>query len=164
MVLHIDLKEYCVIITTMAYDYDDKDVGILRLLMRNTKRSHREIAKELRIHPNTVMERIRRLEAAGVITGYSATIDYKKLGYGVSAVIQIDIEGRTEVAMKKIARLPFVHHAYRTTGEYDGIAIVVCRDIEELGKLVNEINSTEGVQRVNTKIVLAAFPGAPDFV
>ncbi len=141
----------------MAYDYDAKDVGILRLLGRNARLSSREIAKELKIHPNTVIERMRRMEKEGVITRYTAVFDFRKLGYAITAIIQIDIEGKTDVAMRKVAKMPYVHHAYRTTGEYDGIAIVTCKDIDTLGRLVNDINSVEGVQRVNTKIVLGNF-------
>ncbi len=147
----------------MEYDYDEKDIEILRLLGRNARLSYREIAKELKMHPNSVMERIRKMEKAGVIVKYNVAVDYKKLGYGVTALIQIDIEGKTDVTMKKIAKLQFVQHAYRTTGEYDGIAMVRCTDMECLGKLVNDINSVEGVQRVNTKIVLASFKDHADF-
>lgn len=147
----------------MVYDYDGKDLEILRVLGRNGRLSYREIAKELKMHPNSVIERIRKMEKAGVILKYNAAIDYKKLGYGITALIQIDIEGKTDVAMKKIARFPFVHNAYRTTGEYDGIVIVRCTDMDCLGKLVNDINSVEGVQRVNTKIVLASFKDHPEF-
>lgn len=145
---------------SMAYECDDKDVAILRVLSGNSRLSFREAAKRLKMHPNSVMERVRRMEREGVIEKYTIRPNYRLLGYKVTAVIQVDVEGNTDSAMKKIARFPCVENAYRTTGEYDGIAIVVCREIDDLGRLVNEINGVEGVQRVNTKVVLSEFRGA----
>lgn len=148
---------------SMVFDYDEKDVEILRILSNSARLSFREMAKRLGMHPNSVIDRIRRMEKEGVIEKYSIVVNYAKLGFGVTALIQIEVEGKTDTAMRKVARLPCVHEAYRTTGEYDGIAIVVCRSIDELGRLVNSINGIEGVQRVNTKIALAGFGGNPEF-
>lgn len=147
----------------MIFDYDDKDVGILRLLSGNSRISYREMAKKLGMHPNSVIERIKKMEKEGVIEKYTVNVNYKKLGYGITALIQVDVEGKTEPSLKKIAKIPFVQSAYRTTGEYDGIVMVVCRDMDELGRIVNEINDVEGVSQVNTKIVLSDFKGCPEF-
>lgn len=144
----------------MAYDYDEKDAAILRVLCTNARLSYREIAKQLKIHPNTVIERMKKMEKYGVIERYISVIDHKKLGYGITAMIQVDISGKADNAMKKIARLRCVHDTYRTTGEYDGVVFAVCRDIDEMGRVVNEINEVDGVQRVNTKVVLDAYPGS----
>ncbi len=147
----------------MEYDYDEKDVAIIRTLVSNARLSCREIAKRLKLHPNTVIERMGRMEEAGVIERYSAMISHEKLGYGVTAMVQVDVEGKTDDALKKIAKVPYVHETYRTTGEYDGIALIRCRDMNDLGKATNDINEIHGVQRVNTKIVLGSYPGTCEF-
>jgi Lrp/AsnC family transcriptional regulator, leucine-responsive regulatory protein len=146
----------------MAYETDDKDVAILRVLGANSRLSFREIATKLGMHPNSVIERVRRMERAGIIEKYGLVVNSKLLGFRVTAVVQIDIKGRSDIAMRRISRLPFVREAYRTTGEYDGLVVVVCRDIDDLSRLVNDINGVDGVQRVNTKIALTEYRGGGD--
>ncbi|MFA5077185.1 MAG: Lrp/AsnC family transcriptional regulator [Candidatus Micrarchaeia archaeon] len=143
----------------MGFEYDEKDVGILRLLDENARMPYREIAKRVRMHPNTVIERMKRMEEEGVIERYAPVLNYKKLGYGIIAIIQVDVEGDPHRVMKNIGKQSFVHYAYGTTGEYDGIVVVICKDIEMLNSITGEIAVVPGVQRVNTKITLEQFGG-----
>lgn len=150
----IKIMDECIF---MVYKYDEKDVEILRFLCINAKLSSRKLAQKLGMHPNSVIERIKKMEKAGIIRKYTTLLNVKMLGYKIKALIQLEIKGNTDVVMKKIVKLPFIQNAYRTTGEYDGIVKVICRDMDDLGRIVNEMNGVEGVQKVNTKIVLAEF-------
>ncbi|MDD5337231.1 MAG: Lrp/AsnC family transcriptional regulator [Candidatus ainarchaeum sp.] len=141
----------------MAIEYDEKDVGILRILDENARLSYREIAKRMRMHPNTVIERMKRMEKGGAIERYAPVVNYKKLGYGIIAIIQVDVQGDPHKVMKSVGKHGFVHYAYGTTGEYDGIVVVVCRDVDMLNAITGEIAVIPGVQRLNTKIALEQF-------
>lgn len=141
----------------MGYKYDERDVAILTLLDENARLSYREIAKKLRMHPNTVIERIKRMEREGVIERYSVVVNYRKLNYEIISIIQVDITGKPDEVIKNVAKVGYVHRVYQTTGEYDAIAIVVCKNINALSKITASISGIPGVQRTNTKIVLAEF-------
>ena len=71
----------------MKEEYDEKDLAILRELRNDCKRSVREMAKKLAIHPNTILQRIKKLEKEKVIIKYMAEIDYRKLDYDLHALI-----------------------------------------------------------------------------
>ena len=147
----------------MGFDYDEKDMKILRLLSENSRLSFRQIASRAGLHPNTAISRIKRMEEAGVIEKYTLKANYGKLDYLVRAVIQVDIQGQADVAARKIAKLQGICEVYRTTGEYDVFAIAVCKQVEDLNTLINAIGSMPEVQRTNTKIVLETFDPNPEF-
>ena len=147
----------------MGFDYDEKDMKILRLLSENSRLSFRQLASKAGLHPNTVISRIKRMEEAGVIEKYTLKMNYRKLDYLVRAVIQVDIHGQVGAAARKIAKLPGIREVYRTTGEYDVFATAVCRQVEDLNTLINAIGSMPEVQRTNTKIVLETFDSNPEF-
>jgi DNA-binding Lrp family transcriptional regulator len=65
----------------VAVELDEIDLAILGELIEDARRSYREIAKRLNISVGTVAARVKRMEALGVIKGYSAMVDYEKLGY-----------------------------------------------------------------------------------
>ncbi len=137
---------------------DRKDLEILRLLQRNCKLSVREIAKRLKIPSSTVYARINKLEEKGVITGYHAKVDEKKLGYGVKAFILVSYTPmpipQEEVA-NKIAALPQVQGVYIISGEWDMIVEVIEKDVESLGDFViKKLRNIEGVSKTLTCVVL----------
>ena len=137
---------------------DRKDLEILRFLQRNCKLSVREIAKRLKIPSSTVYARINKLEEKGVITGYHAKVDEKKLGYSVKAFILVSYTPmpipQEEVA-NKIAALPQVQGVYIISGEWDMIVEVIEKDVESLGDFViKKLRNIEGVSKTLTCVVL----------
>ena len=137
---------------------DEKDIELLRLLQEDCKRSMKELSKRLGLPISTVYTRIKRLEKEGVIKGYTALIDEKKLGYGVRAFILISYAptkvSQIEVA-KKLAEFPQVLGVYIITGEWDIILEVIEKDVESLGEfVVNKLRSIKGVDKTLTMAVL----------
>jgi DNA-binding Lrp family transcriptional regulator len=142
---------------------DTTDQRILEELKLNCRRSYRELANATGISPATLIERIRKLEKEGVITGYSVNFDFLKLGYEFMAIVQISIQGDLLKIEEKIGNLKGVAAIYDTTGQYDAIAILMCKSRSELSALVKKILAVQGVEKTNTNIVLNVLRRLSDF-
>lgn len=142
---------------------DSTDQRILLELKQNCRRSYRELAASTGISPATLIERIKRMEKEGVITGYSANFDYLKLGYEFMAIVQIGIRGDLLKIQEKIANLKGVASVYDTTGQYDSTAILICKNRSELSALVKKILNIPGVEKTNTNMVLNVVKRIVDF-
>ncbi|MEM2917116.1 MAG: winged helix-turn-helix transcriptional regulator, partial [Candidatus Bathyarchaeia archaeon] len=70
---------------------DETDVKILKTLLLNARLSNRQIAKKIGVSVGTVLSRIKLLEKAGIIKGYSAIIDHEKLGYELTVLTEITV-------------------------------------------------------------------------
>ena len=117
-------------------ELDELDKHILAELRRNCRRSYRELAKAIDISPAALIERMKRLEKKGYILGYSANLDFLKLGYEFAAAVQISIShGALLDVQEKISKLAGVAAVYDMTGEYDSLAIVMCKSRAELSAL-----------------------------
>jgi DNA-binding Lrp family transcriptional regulator len=142
---------------------DETDQRILQELRRNCRRSYRELAQSAGMSPAALIERVKRLEEQGIVTGYSANFDYLKLGFEFMAVLQIGIAGDLLEVQQKISKLGGVAAIYDTTGQYDSVAILMCKSRNELSSLVKKILATKGVQKTNTNIVLNVVKKLQDF-
>lgn len=142
---------------------DKTDQRILLELRQNCRRSYRELAASTGMSPAALIERIKRLENEGVITGYSANFDYLKLGFEFMAIVQISMSGDLLKIQQKISRLGGVAAVYDTTGQYDAIAILMCKSRNELSGLVKKILGVPGVEKTNTNVVLNTVKKLQDF-
>lgn len=143
---------------------DETDKRILRELWRDCRRSYRELSAVLSMSPSALIERIKRLEASGVITRYSADMDYLKLGFEFMALVEISISGSDLLAVeKRIAQIPHVAAVWDTTGEYDAMAVLMCRSRSELSATVKKILAMESVDKTNTNVVLNVVKRLSDF-
>lgn len=147
-------------------ELDEKDGKLLEILAKNCKMSTFEISKKTGMPVTTVHNRIKRLEAAGVITGYSAITDKKKLGKTVLAYMLVTVTyhvapGKTisQVELtKKLASLEEVEEASIVTGETDIILKVRVADIDALNNFIIErLRKIEGIRRTRTLIALQSF-------
>ncbi|MDE1726632.1 MAG: Lrp/AsnC family transcriptional regulator [Thaumarchaeota archaeon] len=134
---------------------DDLDRRILEELLKNSKRSYRQLADELKIAPGTVLKRIKDLESSGIIKSYSVVIDQSKLGSQIIAIIEIlSSGGKLEEMGKKLSKLPNIYCVYETTGSPDVIIIGKFRDTDELSKFARYLLGLPSVSRTNTHVVL----------
>ncbi len=145
-------------------EIDGVDRRILHELRLNCRRSARELASELGVSPSSLIERLKKLEKAGVITGYSANLDYLKLGYEFMALVQISIShGKILDVQDKVSKLQGVYAVYDVTGSQDSVAMVMCRNRAELSSLVKKILSTPHVEKTNTSIILNVVKDTNEF-
>ena len=136
---------------------DDTDYGILSILMQDAKTPYAEISKQLSISTGTVHARLKRMNDLGLINGTHLSVDYKLIGFDVTAFLGIYLEKSDlyDTVSKELKRIPEVVSAHYTTGVYSIFAKVVCRDTEHLRSVLsNSIQSVKGIQRTETFISL----------
>jgi DNA-binding Lrp family transcriptional regulator len=134
---------------------DEVDRKILSELLRDCRRSYRSIARRAGVSVGTVLSRIRRLESAGVIKGYSAILDHDKLGYQLTVLAEITVsKGKLLEMEKAIGELPNTCAVYDVTGLTDAVVLAKFRSREELSKFTKSLLSMPFVDRSNTHVVL----------
>ncbi|MFA6035927.1 MAG: Lrp/AsnC family transcriptional regulator [Candidatus Micrarchaeia archaeon] len=149
---------------TEQMELDDADRRILSELRRNCRRSFRELGKALDMSPATLIERVKKLESAGYLQGYSANLDFLKLGYEFMAIVRITmLHGALLEVQQKISKLPGVAAVYDVTGDYDSMAIVMCKSRGELSRLVKKILAIPHVEKTNTSLVLNVVKDLHEF-
>lgn len=134
---------------------NSQDQKLLMLLRQNARASITELAKAMHVSRSTVQNRIARLEAGGVIRGYSVQLGGEFSARQVEAHVSIKVfqklTGRTNAALEGISQ---VSQLFSVSGEYDLIAIVQAQSLEELSAVLDDIGNLEGVERTNSAVVL----------
>lgn len=132
-----------------------QDQQLLLRLRQNARSSISDLARALNLSRSTVQNRIARLEASGVIRGYSVQLGGEFSDNQVEAHVSIKVvqklTSRTNAALEHISQ---VVQLYSVSGEYDLIAIVQAQSLEELSAVLDEIGNLEGVERTNSAVVL----------
>lgn len=134
--------------------FDDLDEQILGELSKNSRRSYNQLASVLGISPNTVLKRVKDMESRGIIKNYSLVVDHKKLGYDITAIIEITVTQNLAELEKKMAQISNIYEVYDTTGTSDCIVVGSFKNTSELGRFTKELLDNPSVYRTNTHIVL----------
>ncbi len=146
---------------------DIVDVSILRELKNDCKQSYRTLATKLGVHPNTLMQRIKKLEKEKVIIGYHADIDYRKLGYDYHGVSMIRTKKSkiTESMWEfdDIKKIPELEALYTVTGQYDAIAVIRVKNREQLVEVLKRMQQNLMIAKTNTQIILSTFKRPSDY-
>jgi DNA-binding Lrp family transcriptional regulator len=134
---------------------DDLDRQIVAALRAEGRLSMRALAARLHVSRANVYARVSRLEKTGVITGYSATIDPRKCGYGLSAYIFLKIAQQSwQRVGSQVLSIPAVDHAALVSGEHDIMLLVRTRDAAELRDLVlTELQAMPEVGATQTVLI-----------
>ena len=139
------------------HELDHLDRQILSILMKDAKMPYTDIARQLDVSGGTVHVRMKKLEETGVVTGARLEVDEAKLGYDIISFIGIFLEKSSlyEDVIDQVSSIPEVVNAYYTTGNYGIFAKVICKDTDDLRKLLSEkIQAISGIQRTETFIAL----------
>ncbi len=146
-------------------DLDATDARILEALIDDARISIAELARTVGLSPPSVSERIKRLEEAGVIEGYTLRINPKALGLPLAAWLRIrPIPGQFHKVAKILQRLPEIVECDRITGEDCFIARAHVRSMDDLGKLIDQVipyamTNTSIIQSSPVKRRLPPIPG-----
>jgi Lrp/AsnC family leucine-responsive transcriptional regulator len=140
---------------------DRIDRRILDILAGEGRISWKELADRVHLAPSSVADRVRRLEAAGVIRGYGALIDQAALGRDVRAVVDVALPPglAPEEFERRLARRDEVTHAMYVTGPADYTIIVECAGAGGLDEFVRWLKTDAGVARTESKFVLRPVLG-----
>jgi DNA-binding Lrp family transcriptional regulator len=137
------------------FQLDDIDRKLLKELLMNSNRSQRELAKTIGVSTATVINHIQRLESAGVIKDYTVMLDYERLGYELTAIVEMTVSrGKLIEVEKAVSKLPYVCAVYDITGEIDAIIIAKFRNRQELSEFPKALLGMPDIQRTNTHVVL----------
>ena len=134
---------------------DKLDYNILLALNTNARKSFRHIAKELKVSISTVSNRVKRLEDNGIIERYIPVVNKEKIGYDLTAVINIKLtHGKLIEVQEKISKDNRVSAVYDITGDWDSLIIAHFKDRRDLNSFIKKILSMDYVERSNTQLVL----------
>ena len=139
---------------------DKTDRQILALLRENARMSNLELAESVNLSPTPCARRVKQLEDAGIITGYSVTTDPRKLGYQLSVYIAISMDKHTAERFsnfeKKLREFPEVVSCSIVTGRSEDYLIkALVKDMAHYEEfLLHRLNRIEGIAQVHTSFEL----------
>jgi DNA-binding Lrp family transcriptional regulator len=138
---------------------DEIDERIVALLRENARRSFQDIGEHVSLSAPAVKRRVDRLEAAGVIRGYTATVEPTAFGWHSHAFVELFCEGRMSGAevSAAVSKHPEVEGAYTVAGSPSAILHVRARDTQHLEQALERIRETAGVTRTETQVVLSTL-------
>jgi DNA-binding Lrp family transcriptional regulator len=135
------------------------DHRILQLLAAEGRVSWRELAQRVGLSLTPTLRRVRRLEAAGYISGYTARFDETRLGGGISVFISVTLERQTEEKLKvfeeRIARVPEVMSCFLMTGGADYLLRVLVTDLASYQQfLLKTLTRSPGVAHIQSSFAI----------
>jgi len=140
-------------------DLDSMDHRILEVLRREGRISMLDLADRVALSPTPCARRVKRMEEAGVITGYGAQIDRRALGLQVCVLVSVRLarhgpEG-TQQFLSAVARRPEITECLLVTGNLDYMLRIWVRDIEALGVFIRDVlQSIPAVAETTTMVIL----------
>ncbi|MBI2111811.1 MAG: Lrp/AsnC family transcriptional regulator [Nitrosarchaeum sp.] len=136
-------------------ELDKTDERILKNLMVDARLSARQLALKLGISTVTVLSRIKKLEREKIIKGYTALIDHEKLGYNLTAIIEIIAKKDKIIDMEvEISKIENVCGVYDITGNTDTLIIAKFKSRNELSEFVKGLATIPNIENTITHVVL----------
>lgn len=141
---------------------DETDKKILELLQKNGRITNAKLAATVGISPPAMLERVRRLETAGVISQYTAVLDREKIGLEVMAIVSISLAAHelesSDRFREKLLSLDEVLECHQVTGEDDFILIVVLENIKSYSEFaMKKLAAIPGIQKFKSSFVLSTL-------
>ena len=138
---------------------DDVDRTIVALLRENARRSFKDIGEHVHLTAPAVKRRVDRLEADGVLIGYTAIVDPAAFGWQAEAFVDLYCEGRMpgDAIRRAVEREPGVVSAHTVAGEASAMLHVRAADTKDLEAALERIRSTDGITRTVTEVVLSTL-------
>jgi Lrp/AsnC family leucine-responsive transcriptional regulator len=142
---------------------DHRDLGILTVLQEDARATYSDIAKRVGLSPSSVHQRVRKLEATGVIRGYRAVVDLEALGLFVTALVALmPLDPRQPDDLPdRVLELPEVEACYSVAGEANYILKVRTRTTADLEDLLRRLREKAGVQTRTTIVLSTPFEDRP---
>ena len=144
----------------MYFDYIDKT--LLEELQANSRITNAKLAKCIGLSPSSTLERVKKLEASGIIEKYITLLNPEKAGYSCFTFVEVKLarHGETPVEdfINSIAHIPEVLECHHITGEADFLIKVATKDIPAYEELIlHQLSALTNVQTMKTSVVLSTF-------
>ncbi|ELZ80287.1 AsnC family transcriptional regulator [Haloferax elongans ATCC BAA-1513] len=135
--------------------YENLDPKLVNALLDDGRTSLRNLAEELDVSVTTVSNHLRDLEEEGVIEGYTPRVNYDALGYDVTGILQLKVEGRslTEVSELLESQRQIIS-VYETTGDHDVTAVGKFRDTDDMNTQIKALLQDVDIRESNTSVTL----------
>jgi len=138
---------------------DSKDMAILHLLQKNARITVKEISEQMHLSTTPVHERIKRMEAGGVIKQYATLLDHAKVKKGLMVICYVSLKEHSKKAGMKfidtMQSLNEVIECYSISGEFDFMLKVVCEDMNAFYNFhVNKLSQIENMGKVQSVFVM----------
>lgn len=143
-------------------ELDVTDRKILSELQTNGRISNTDLARRVGLSESPCLRRVRNLEDNGVITGYSAILDRRRLGLEMLAYVQVNLDQRSEADThafeKAVKKASWIVECVAISGTHDYLLIVAARNIDDFGELtMKKLLRFPGVIDVTSNLVLASI-------
>ena len=135
---------------------DHIDSKILRCLTKDARMNASQISQKVNLSVSAVIERMKKMEASGLIRGYTAIVDEKLAGYNVQAMISIRLEHPkyNQEFNRQMCNHQCVMECFYITGDFDYVARIGVSSTDELTKVLHDIKQIPGVSLTRTYVVL----------
>jgi DNA-binding Lrp family transcriptional regulator len=135
--------------------YENLDAELLNELLGDGRASLRSLSEALDVSVTTVSNHLETLEAEGIIDGYTPIVDYDQLGYDVTAIIHLKVEGSAMQALTdRLREQKQMMSVYETTGDYDIIAVGKFEDTDGMNDQIKALLADVDINESNTSVVL----------
>ena len=140
-------------------ELDAIDRRILEVLQRNARIANTDLADEVGLTPAPCLRRVKRLEELGVIAGYTAVLDHKRVGLGLTVFVTVTLDRQTKRTYDdfaaKMRSAPEVLECYLILGERDFLLKIVVADLEAYQRFYLEVLTlAPGVRNINSIIAV----------
>lgn len=137
---------------------DHLDIKILRLLQENARVTASEIAGSINLSVPAVSERLKKLEASGVIKQYTAILDPKHFEKSLMAIVFITLERPkySDIFAEFVKQQNDILECHYLAGDFDYALKVATENTATLQELLNRIKSVQGVQKTRTTVILSS--------
>jgi Lrp/AsnC family transcriptional regulator, leucine-responsive regulatory protein len=140
-------------------DLDRTDLRMLAVLQCDGRITNAELAERVSLSPSACLRRLQRLEAEGVLTGYTARVDPQAVGLGLEAFVRVQLSKHESAAVERFVELvndwPEVVACYALTGDMDYLMHVYVTDLQDFSRfLLDRLLNAAGVADVNSSFVL----------
>jgi Lrp/AsnC family leucine-responsive transcriptional regulator len=137
---------------------DAIDFRIINALVINGRASFASIGADVALSPHAVADRVRRLQRAKVITGFTARVDLRTVGRALDALVEVRLGSTTDPDEfeRTVIKLPAVREVAFVTGRFDYHVRVACTDADDLDHTVRALRQHAGAAHTETRIVLRA--------
>lgn len=137
--------------------YENLDRKLVNALLGDGRASLRGLGETLGVSVTTVSNHLSELENDGIIDGYTPEVDYNALGYDVTAIVQLKVEGSSlPDVSESLSEHEEMISVYEVTGSYDIIAIGKFVDTDGMNDTLKELLADSGIKESNTSVVLNA--------
>ena len=137
--------------------YENLDAELVNALLDDGRASLRSLAEELDVSVTTVSNHLSDLEEEGIIQGFTPRVDYDAVGFDVTAVIQLKVEGNALPEITdRLRDFQQMTNVYEVTGNYDVIAVGKFRDTDEMNNQIKALLTDPDINESNTSVVLNA--------